>query len=204
MQLRSYQLQQLSVARPSSLFLLWSTEWYIRAIQPSAEVSLNSCCLYHSELKSRTHSLPPVNAFVPWAWMHLCLYGHTFNTQQRALLQFWRCSKATCSLFRPLACSPRGTLVCWNAQMLWHRPWGGRWEDQQASVWCPDSTVTITSSAKNNKPTGMCFGVTDAETQQHRTECVCKCKHTVEGQQDVNTATLNNNLSSVRLTGCSL
>lgn len=91
-------------------------------------------------------------------------------------------------------CSSRGALVCWNtrpaacsaalpsphpvassAQMLWQRPRGG-------PAGC-DSKITITSSAKNNKPTGICFGVTDAQTYQHGAEC----KHAVEGQHDLRT-----------------
>lgn len=44
-----------------------------------------------------------------------------------------------------------------------------------------ESTITSTSPAKNNKPTGICLCVSEAKTNQQSAEC----KHTREEQQDL-------------------
>ena len=102
-----------------------------------------------------------------------------FNAQ----LLFWLCSRETCSLFRPLDASPEGlqsaathglppaarrcqALIHWpdSAQMLWAHAEG--MEDRRALCGAAIAKITIASSAKNNKPTGGCFAVTDAESDQ--------------------------------------
>lgn len=69
-----------------------------------SEDSLDSCCLFHSELKSRT--LPPANVFGHWA--SVCVHKHKLNTQRCKQLLFWL--NETCSLFRPSVVSSEGLL----------------------------------------------------------------------------------------------
>lgn len=110
-------------------------EQCIRTMHPCPEVSLNSCCLSHSELKLRTHLLPPANACVSFC---LHAHGHTHHTlthtqllQKRNLLPVLLCPLAAapegltgCNT-RPAACSlvlPDPESVASSAQMLWQRP----------------------------------------------------------------------------------
>lgn len=111
-------------------------ERQIRTKQPSAEVSPDDCCLFHSEPKLRTHSLPPAN--VLWAPVCVQRTAAVLALQQRNLfpvLSPRRVPRGTsvCWNTRPAACSPalpNPHPVASSAQMLWANAEG--MEDRRA------------------------------------------------------------------------